>query len=153
MMQKNVFLGLGSNLGDRHATLRSAVEQLGLIEGVEVVSQSEIIVTKPIGGVVQGDYLNMVVKVVTSVEPRILLDMCLDIEEQHGRTREKKWAARTLDIDILFYGAAIIDEEGLKIPHPEVHLRRFALEPMEEIAPTFEHPVFKQPVWAMLQLL
>jgi len=153
MIQENVFLGLGSNMGDRSAMLESAVEHLERVEGLSVVSKSTIIETEPLENMPQRNYLNMVVKVVTSLNPSVLLSICLEIEQQHGRTRGKKWASRTIDIDILFYGDLQIKENGLTIPHPEAHVRRFVLGPLAEIAPDFEHPAKKIQIVAMLHAL
>ncbi len=153
MTQEKVFLGLGSNMGDRTATLESAIEQLERIEDLLVVSKSTITETEPLGKIPQRNFLNMVVQVVTTLDPQRLLRMCLEIEQQHGRIRGERWAPRTLDIDILFYGDFQINENGLTIPHPEAHLRRFVLDPLAEIAPDFEHPTTKKRIAAMLHAL
>jgi 2-amino-4-hydroxy-6-hydroxymethyldihydropteridine diphosphokinase len=153
MKQKNVFLGLGSNLGNRETYLENAIARLDAEEEINVLAQSAFFETEPVGNLAQPMFLNMAVEVETSLKPRALLAVCLAIEQENGRTRNKKWASRTLDMDILFFGEEIIDEEGLKIPHPEVAFRRFALEPLAEIAPMYLHPVNKEPVWAMLKRL
>ncbi len=95
----------------------------------------------------------MVVEIETKNDPEKLLDVCLAIELANGRVGGQRWGPRTLDIDILFYGSEIINKPSLQIPHPEVARRYFVLAPMAEIAPKFEHPVLKEPVLAMLQLL
>jgi 2-amino-4-hydroxy-6-hydroxymethyldihydropteridine diphosphokinase len=151
MMQKNVFLGLGSNLGDREAYLENAIARLDTEQEINVLARSVMIETTPVGDLSQPMFLNMAVEIETSLKPRALLALCLAIELANGRKRTEKWASRTLDMDILFFGDSVIDEEGLKIPHPEVAVRRFALEPLAEIAPNYCHPLNKESVWAMLQ--
>jgi len=153
MMQKNVFLGLGSNLGNREAYLENAIMRLDAEKEINVLARSEMIETKPIGNVAQLMFLNMAVEIETALNPRSLLAICLTIEMANDRKRNEKWASRTLDMDILFFGELVLDEVGLEIPHPEVANRRFALAPLAEIAPKFVHPVKKEPVWVMLQQL
>ena len=152
-MQKNVFLGLGSNLGNREAYLENAITRLDAEKEINVLARSEMIETKPIGNVAQPMFLNMAVEIETALNPRSLLAICLTIEMANDRKRNEKWASRTLDMDILFFGELVLNEEGLEIPHPEVANRRFALAPLAEIAPKFVHPVKKEPVWVMLQQL
>ena len=152
-MQKNVFLGLGSNLGNREAYLENAIMRLDAEKEINVLARSEMIETKPIGNVAQLMFLNMAVEIETALNPRSLLAICLTIEMANDRKRNEKWASRTLDMDILFFGELVLDEVGLEIPHPEVANRRFALAPLAEIAPKFVHPVKKEPVWVMLQQL
>lgn len=152
-MQKNVFLGLGSNLGNREAYLENAIMRLDAEKEINVLARSEMIETKPIGNVAQPMFLNMAVEIETALNPRSLLAICLTIEMANDRKRNEKWASRTLDMDILFFGELVLDEVGLEIPHPEVANRRFALAPLAEIAPKFVHPVKKEPVWVMLQQL
>jgi 2-amino-4-hydroxy-6-hydroxymethyldihydropteridine diphosphokinase len=152
-MMKQVFLGLGSNLNNRKSHLEDALEKLDGHSGIHILKQSSILQTEPIGEIEQPMFLNMVVEIETNLSPFKLLDLCLAIELENGRVRGQKWGPRSLDIDILFYGSQIIDCSGLQIPHPEVTNRRFVLEPLAEIAPTFEHPILSQSVHAMLQLL
>jgi 2-amino-4-hydroxy-6-hydroxymethyldihydropteridine diphosphokinase len=152
-MQKHVFLGLGSNLNDRESYLTNAIACLNAHEEINVLSKSSMMQTDPVGAIAQPMFLNMVIEIETSLLPRRLLKVCLEIEVANGRVRAEKWGPRTLDIDMLFYGDAIIDEPGLCVPHPEVASRRFVLAPLAEIAPKFEHPVLREPVLAMLQLL
>ena len=152
-MQKNVFLGLGSNLGNREAYLENAITRLDAEKEINVLARSEMIETKPIGNVAQPMFLNMAVEIETALNPRSLLAICLTIEMANDRKRNEKWASRTLDMDILFFGELVLDEVGLEIPHPEVANRRFVLAPLAEIAPKFVHPLKKEPVWVMLQQL
>ncbi len=153
MMQGNVFLGLGSNLGEREAYLDDAIARLNRDQNINVLNRSSMMETEPLGEVSQPLFLNMVVEIETKNDPEKLLDVCLAIELANGRVRGQRWGPRTLDIDILFYGSEIINKPSLQIPHPEVARRYFVLAPMAEIAPKFEHPVLKEPVLAMLQLL
>jgi 2-amino-4-hydroxy-6-hydroxymethyldihydropteridine diphosphokinase len=151
--RKDVFLGLGSNLNDRHAYLENAISQLDANKNIQVRTRSSILETDPIGKIPQPKYLNMVVEIETCLSPKELLNVCLEIEADNGRVRTEKWGPRTLDIDILFYGDEVVDTHGLKIPHPELAQRRFVLEPMAEIAPDFKHPKSKDSILAMLQRL
>lgn len=139
----DVFLLLGSNLGDRHLLLQQAIGMIGL-EVAPVVVRSSVYETQSWGKTDLPDYLNQVIMVKTDKTAREVLDIVLAIEESLGRKRLEKWGSRTMDIDILFYGGAIVDEPGLTIPHPELHRRRFTLEPLAEIAPGLIHPVIKK---------
>ena len=128
------FLGLGSNLGDRAALLRAAVEALEAAKGVTVTAASAIYETPPWGPVPQGPYLNACIAVATTLAPRALLDLALAIERQHGRERAVRWGPRTLDIDLLTYGTVALDEPGLILPHPRLTERAFVLLPLSEFA-------------------
>jgi len=143
-----VFLLLGSNLGDRQHYLRDAI---GLIEShiAPVLKTSSIYETESWGKADAPDYLNQVIVLETAMQAWELLDKILSIELILGRKREEKWGSRTIDIDILFYGNEIIGEEGLQVPHPELHNRRFTLAPLAEIAPDFVHPVLNKTILAM----
>lgn len=138
----DAYIGLGSNLGDRRRTLDSAMTRLDEVDGIEVFARSTIIETDPIGPVGQGDYLNAVVGIRTIRSPREVLDICLEIEQQHGRDRNQgeKWGSRTLDLDLLLYSDFIIQEPGLTIPHPHLPERAFVLVPLGEIGPSVKHP-------------
>ena len=153
MKYKNIFLGLGSNLGDREVHLQRAIALLEEDECVQIKKKSTVIETEPIGHTEQGAFLNQVIQIETSYDPYSLLQKCLKIEQSSGRIREEKWGPRTLDIDILFFGETVLQSDGLKIPHPEACNRAFVLLPLAEIAPTFQHPVSGQQIEAMLHLL
>ncbi len=129
------YIGLGSNLGDREATIRSAVAALAAEPGVEVVAVSSLAETDPVGPVTeQPRFLNGAVAVDTTLEPRELLDLLLRIEAGHGRTREgPPGGPRTLDLDLLLYGDERLDEPGLTVPHPRLQERPFVLEPLREL--------------------
>lgn len=144
----NVFLLLGSNMGERHSFLKQAIAGIKQQAG-EVVKVSAVYETQAWGKTNEADYLNQVLQVQTMLQPRALLNSVLQIELNLGRKREVKWGARTIDIDILFYNNTIVNEAGLVIPHPELQHRRFTMEPLAEIAPGFMHPVLHK---SMLQL-
>lgn len=124
------FLSLGSNLGDRRAHLRQAVETLP-----DVVAVSSLYETDPVGGPHQGPYLNLVVRLDTSLAPRRLLSICHRIEANAERVREQRWGPRTLDIDIIWMDGVTMDDERLTIPHPRWKDRRFVLAPLRDLAP------------------
>jgi 2-amino-4-hydroxy-6-hydroxymethyldihydropteridine diphosphokinase len=130
---ERAYLALGSNVGDRLASLRRAVELLDRTDGIAVVGSSRVYETAPVGGPPQGDFLNAVVDVETSLSARDLLRACLAVEEAMGRKRTARWGPRTIDIDILTYGDAAIDEPGLTVPHPRMHERGFVLAPLLEL--------------------
>jgi len=126
-----VVVALGSNLGDRIAYLRFAVQELG-----NVVEMSQVFETEPVGGPDdQGAYLNMVVKVQTSLDPYAFMRRCQRIEANALRQRIVRWGPRTLDVDMLFYDDVQIDSERLTVPHPRINERRFVLTPLSEVAP------------------
>lgn len=141
----NVFLLLGSNLGNRELFLQQAVQ---LIEQniAPVTKASGIYETQSWGKTDEPDYLNQVVQLQTELPAQTVLERILNIEIMLGRKRDLKWGSRIIDIDILFYGDKIINEPGLIVPHPELHNRRFTLEPLEELAPDLIHPVLKRSV-------
>jgi 2-amino-4-hydroxy-6-hydroxymethyldihydropteridine diphosphokinase len=134
------FIGIGSNLGDREANLGQAIELLSAEDGIEVVAVSGIRETDPVGPVEQGPFLNGAVKLDTSLGPRELLDRLLSLENRLGRVRSERWGPRTIDLDLLLYGGERVDEPGLTVPHPRLHERRFALEPLLDLDPALEIP-------------
>ncbi len=129
-------LGLGSNLGEREAYLREAVESLS-----GVVAVSSLYETDPVGGPEgQGAYLNLVVELDTDLSPRALLGVCHRLESAANRVREQRWGPRTLDVDILWTDQAPIDEPDLQVPHPRMRERRFVMAPLAELAPDVAGP-------------
>lgn len=144
----DVFLLLGSNLGDRQAYLQHA---MALIEAAisPVVKRSSVYETQSWGKTDAPNYLNQVIQLNTAFSPQAVLQKILHIENMIGRTREEKWGARIIDIDILFYGSDIIAEPGLSIPHPELQNRLFTLAPLSEIIPDFIHPVLKKSIFQL----
>jgi 2-amino-4-hydroxy-6-hydroxymethyldihydropteridine diphosphokinase len=148
-VSKSAFVGIGSNLGDREGNLRQAVELLSAEDGIGVVAVSEIRETDPVGPVEQGPFLNGAVRIETDLAPRELLERLLAVEERLGRVRRERWGPRTIDLDLLLYGDDVVDEPGLTVPHPRLHERRFALEPLSDLAPSLEIPG-KGPISALL---
>lgn len=144
----DAFLGLGSNMGDREAMLRAAVAALVAAEGVTLAGASPIYETPPWGPVPQGPYLNACVAIRTDLPARALLELALAIELRHGRARAIRWGPRTLDIDLLTYGEAAIDEPGLVVPHPRMTERAFVLVPLAAIAPRLT--IAGRPIGALL---
>ncbi len=150
-MHKVVYLSLGSNLGDREANLRNAIERLrGVGNPVAISSFYE---TEPIDVVSQPWFLNCAVKLDTEKMPRQLITAILSLEQEMGRQRKQGKAPRTIDIDILLFGSSIIQIPSLTIPHPRMHERRFVLEPLAEIAPDTRHPVFKRTIRELREAL
>jgi 2-amino-4-hydroxy-6-hydroxymethyldihydropteridine diphosphokinase len=141
-MAESVYLSLGSNLGDRYANLRAAIERLG--EAGAIRSVSGFYETEPVELRDQPWFLNCVVVLETRDTPRALLKKVLAIEREMGRLRMKDKGPRSIDIDILLFGDRVVEERGLKIPHPAMHQRRFVLEPLAEIAPEAFHPLLRK---------
>jgi 2-amino-4-hydroxy-6-hydroxymethyldihydropteridine diphosphokinase len=146
-----VFLGMGSNLGDRSRHLDEAVGLIARIPDTEVVRLSSVYETEPWGRSGQGDFLNRVAEIRTDLEPDGLLAACRSIENRLGRERNGRWGPRTIDIDILYYDARVVEEVDLRIPHPRVAGRRFVLAPLVEIAPDWTDPLSGRTVAAMLE--
>jgi 2-amino-4-hydroxy-6-hydroxymethyldihydropteridine diphosphokinase len=148
---KIVFLGIGTNLGNREGNLKQAIA--GIEEEIgPVLKTSSVYETEPWGFQAKDDFLNMVVKAETRLTPSGILGRILMIESMSGRERsQKRYSSRLIDIDILLYDDIIIDEESLKIPHPLLHVRKFVLVPLCEIASELIHPVFKKSVADLLE--
>ena len=150
MIEKELFILLGTNLGDRLLHLETAKKAIEKSVG-KVVASSKIYETAAWGITDQPNFLNQVLKIETSLKPEKTLHIILTIEEQMGRIREQKWGARLIDIDILYFGSHKINTDKLTIPHPFLQDRRFTLIPLVEIASGFIHPVFKKSNSALLQ--
>ena len=129
------FIGLGSNLADPQAQVRHALQALAGLPQTTVLARSALYRSAPVGYLDQPDFVNAVAKLETGLAPRALLDALLELERVCGRTREFRNAPRTLDLDLLLYGALQHHEHGLTVPHPQMHLRAFVLQPLLEIAP------------------
>lgn len=147
------FIGIGSNLGDRRGNCARAVAALNEVPGVRVETVSAWRETAPVGPVPQGDFINGVAQVATTLGPRELLDACLNVERGMGRERRVPKGPRVIDLDLLLYGDLVLDAPGLTVPHPEMHRRRFVLEPLAEIAPDARDPVTGQGAADMLAAL
>lgn len=130
------YIGLGSNLGDREKNLANAFQALCTLPDSCMRSSSSIYETEPWGMKVQADFLNQVVEIETILDAYDLFEACQTIEKKLGRLSNEKWGPRVIDIDILLYSDSLIEERGLKIPHPQITNRRFVLVPLSEIAPT-----------------
>jgi 2-amino-4-hydroxy-6-hydroxymethyldihydropteridine diphosphokinase len=144
------FIGLGANIGNRRRTLAAALAALADEPGIEVVGVSSIRETDPVGVVDQPRFLNAAAALETELSARELLDRLLDVERRLGRTRTgPRFGPRTIDLDLLVYGDEEIDAPGLAVPHPRLHERRFALEPLRELDPGLVVPG-RGPVGALL---
>jgi 2-amino-4-hydroxy-6-hydroxymethyldihydropteridine diphosphokinase len=143
------YLLIGGNEGDRAAQLATARENIALAAGV-LLRSSSIYETAPWGKSGQPDFFNQALELETPLEAPALMKVLLEIEEKMGRRRLEKYGSRIIDIDILFFNDAIIQEPGLIIPHPEIPNRRFVLAPMNEIAPSWRHPVLGRSVRELL---
>jgi len=150
---ETVFIGLGSNVGDRVDFCNRVVTLLSLLPHSRVASVSRLYETEPINdGANPGDgwFLNGVVQIETALPPKRLLSILREIERGLGRDQDDRSGPRTMDLDLLFYGDRTINEPDLTVPHPRLHRRRFVLAPLSEIAPLWTHPVSQR---SMRQLL
>lgn len=141
-MPARAAIGLGGNLGDAATTLREAFHALDLLPGTRLLRASPLYRTPAWGNIDQPDFVNAAALVDTMLPARALLDALLELERRFGRRREAgaQWGPRILDLDVLLYGDAVIDEPGLRVPHPHLHERAFALLPLSRIAPGMEVP-------------
>lgn len=150
-MKHTIYLGLGSNLGDRAANLRAAIAAMP--PGIEIINASTIYETAPWGFEDQGKFLNQVVKVQTNLTPEALLDYLKQIEIHVGRTPTFRNGPREIDIDILFYDDLILETDELTIPHPRLAERAFVLAPLMDLAAALLHPVLGQSISELLAKL
>ena len=130
-----VYIGLGSNLDDPKSQLKKAIISLEILPSTTVIKTSSFYRSKPLGPQDQPDYINAVVELATELSALVLLNYLQGIENEHGREREIRWSARTLDLDILLFGDEIIKDDRLQVPHIEMQCRGFVLLPLNEIAP------------------
>ena len=150
-------IALGANLGDRNANIERALAMLDAAPGVRVLARSALHATAPVTRAddpdPQPEYLNGAAVLETTLPPRDLLDAMLAIERAIGRdrSRETRWGPRVIDLDLLLYADAVIDAEGLRVPHPRMHERRFVLAPLAEIAPNETHPTLGRRVRELLR--
>lgn len=146
-----VFLGLGSNVGNREAYLQKALSHIEGLPGTKILERSDVYETEPVGEKNQADFLNSVVEISTDCSPRELHQRLKEIEVSVGRTAGPRWGPREIDIDILYFGALILKTDDLQIPHPERSRRRFVLEPLAKLAPDFCDPESGKTMPAMLE--
>ena len=149
VLTTRVFLLLGTNLGDRARNLLVARELLEITVG-KIIQRSSTYETAAWGKTDQSDFLNEVIEAATIKTPHELLSTIHEVESQMGRLREEKWGPRIIDIDLLLYSDCIIESENLTVPHPALHLRRFTLTPLAEIARDFVHPIFQKTIGELL---
>ncbi|OGX30176.1 MAG: 2-amino-4-hydroxy-6-hydroxymethyldihydropteridine diphosphokinase [Omnitrophica WOR_2 bacterium RIFCSPLOWO2_12_FULL_51_24] len=152
MGKVKAFIALGSNLGDRRGNIEKAIEELKGSLMVEVVKVSKFYETDPVGGPPQDKFLDAAAEIRTLLTPHALLVLLRDAEGKVGRTPSKvKWGPREIDLDILLYNDLVMDDPDLVIPHPQLHLRRFMIEPLSEIAPEALHPILKKTAAEILE--
>lgn len=145
------YIGIGSNVGDKKSNCRKAVELL--TAAGRVIGVSSLYLTEPVGYKEQEDFINAVAAVETDLSPEDLLAICRSIEDGMGRKRAVQWGPRTIDLDILLYGDAVVDQPHLVIPHPLMAARKFVLAPLVEIAPEAVHPVLNKTAEQLLREL
>ncbi|MCX7918430.1 MAG: 2-amino-4-hydroxy-6-hydroxymethyldihydropteridine diphosphokinase [bacterium] len=154
MMRRIAYISLGSNLGDRSQNIQQAIDYLYACPQVKILKISSLYKTEPWGPHKdQPEFLNAVIKLQTDLGPEALHRYLQEIEYKLHRKRNKKGGPRTIDLDILFFGKILIDDENLKVPHPEIANRAFVLIPLAEIAPKLYHPVLKKTIATLLSEL
>ena len=147
------FIGAGANLGDPIRQIRQAKDALQKSPGVKFLGASSLYRTQPMGPIAQPSFINAVFSLECGMSPNDLLALLLSVEEKMGRIRRERWGPRVIDLDLLFYGAMVISGQGLEVPHPRLHERRFILTPLVEIAPDVVHPVLKKSAFDLLDAL
>ncbi len=146
-MPETIFIGLGSNLNQPAENIRAAFGALSELEGMHSPLISPLYKTPPFGVKDQPDFVNAVAQFQTTLDPLPILNSLLGIEKKMGRVRKEKWGPRLIDLDLLFYGRHVINEEGLTVPHPGIAEREFVLIPMRDVAPDWIHPLLSKSIW------
>ncbi|GJL79824.1 MAG: 2-amino-4-hydroxy-6-hydroxymethyldihydropteridine diphosphokinase [Nitrospinaceae bacterium] len=152
-MPNSAYIGIGSNLGSPLANCQQALTHFENHPEIQVTACSSFYKTQPVGVTEQGWFVNAVAKILTDLEPLPLLELLLGIEKAMGRTRDKKWGPRIVDLDLLLYEDRIIKIPRLQIPHPEMNRRRFVLAPLSELASGTIHPVANKTIQQLLSEL
>jgi 2-amino-4-hydroxy-6-hydroxymethyldihydropteridine diphosphokinase len=153
MTWQTTYLGLGTNLGDRLAQLRQALDLLHATRGIRIGNVSSVYETAPVGYLDQPDFFNLVCEVQTTLSPLQLLHSAQAVEQALHRERIVRWGPRTMDIDLLLYSSEIVQQPELLIPHPRMHERAFVLVPLAELAPQLRLPGIEQTLAALLEKL
>ena len=152
-MTHKVLIGIGSNLGSPQENCKKAISLLYELESINILKQSSLYQSEPIGKKNQPWFVNAAIEIQTTLNPESLLKTLLNIEQQMGRTRSEKWGPRIIDLDILDYEGRMINSKSLTLPHPEMLNRRFVLEPLSEISSSAIHPVKKKSIKSLLNEL
>ena len=149
--RKTAYIGIGSNLGDPEENCLKSIDRIRSIRDCSIKGISPFYATEPVGVRGHDWYVNGVVSVITGLSARSLLEELLTVEEDFGRVRKGHWEPRVIDLDIIFFGSDIIDEEGLIVPHPLMHERRFVIAPMADLAPEMIHPLLGKKMSELLR--
>ncbi len=145
-MTGKIFLGLGSNMGDRLNYLSQAIRKISENENCEIVAVSSVYESKPLGPKNQNDYLNLALEIKSGFDVFRLFEFLKNTEKEIGRNKRMRWGAREIDIDILFFGGLIFSDEKIIVPHPEIIHRDFVLLPLKEIDSNFIHPLYNRSI-------
>ncbi|HEX9445629.1 MAG TPA: 2-amino-4-hydroxy-6-hydroxymethyldihydropteridine diphosphokinase [Candidatus Binatia bacterium] len=149
-MPHQVYIGVGSNLGNKRENYLEALERIGKIPKARIIKESSVYESQPLGDSKEW-YINGVIEIETEIKPELLLKKFKNIERAMGRKKvRKKWGARIIDLDILMYDSLVLNKKNLKIPHPEMHQRKFVLIPLSELAPQVVHPVLGSTISELL---
>lgn len=150
-MRQEAYIGIGSNLGDKAGNCLRAIDWLNRFAGCEILARSDLFQTEPHGFEDQDWFVNGVVSLGTDLSAHELLRALLHVEKGMGRVRKRRWDSRVIDLDILLYGEDVIQERDLVVPHPHMHLRRFVLVPLIQLAPNLVHPTLGKTMAELLR--